>query len=247
MKNAPMLIALVLFLAACQPKKQEETTEQHKPIAADNILTADEVAGGWKLLFDGQSLTGWRIFKDKENDSWEVIEGTLHCKPFVDGVDNKRADLITIDQYDNFELAFDWKISAQGNSGVMFNVTEEFDEPYATGPEYQLLDDAGYPGELKPEQLTGANYDMHAVSENATHPVGEWNQSKIVVQHNQVEHWLNGKKVVEYELSSDDWNQRRATSKWSKFPGYGSAQSGHIDLQDHGNEVWFKNIKIKTL
>jgi hypothetical protein len=253
MKSILNLLCLALLFAACQPKKMEEqaatdstqVTTPAEPVG--NQLTDQQKADGWKLLFDGTSKTGWRTFKNLENDSWEVSEGTLHCKAFKDSADNKRADLMTQDEYENFELVFDWKISPQGNSGVMFRVTEEYDQPYATGPEYQVLDDEGYPGDPKDVHLTGGNYDMHAATEKKANPIGEWNQSKLIVNGNHVEHWLNGTQVLAYELNSDDWNNRRKASKWKDFPGYGKAKKGHIDLQDHSHEVWFKNIMIKPL
>jgi hypothetical protein len=253
MKRIFTVFTLSVMMMACQPSKKESDTTADstaKPAevpAADNQLTAQEQAEGWVLLFDGQTTNGWRIFKGKENDSWEVKDGTLHCKPFNEGGTNKRADLMTNEQYENFELVFDWKISPQGNSGVIYRATEEYNEPYATGPEYQVLDDEGYPGDLKEVQLTGANYDMQVATNKKVNPVGEWNQGKIVVNGNHVEHWLNGSKVVEYELNSDEWKKQRDGSKWKDFPGYGTAKKGHIDLQDHGNEVWYKNIKIKAL
>src|SRR5262249_3895393 len=120
-------------------------------------------------------------------------------------------------------------------------------QPYFSGPEYQAMDDAGYPGKPTDKQLTGANYDMHAAPAAKPNAVGQWNQSKLVVNGNHVEHWLNGTKVLEYELQSDDWNKRKAGSKWKDEKGYGMAKKGHIDFQDHDHEVWFRNIKIKVL
>lgn len=249
MRKSILILLCVSGLAACTSPKQEDSaqaTESGEP-AAMNQLSEQQKGDGWKALFNGQSMDGWRIYKNKENDSWEVTEGTLHCKPFKEGVDNKRSDLITTEQYENFELVFDWKISPQGNSGVMYRVTEEFDQPYASGPEYQLLDDTGYPGEVKDVQLTAGNYDMEVATNKKLNPAGEWNTAKIVVNKNQVEHWLNGTKVLAYELGSPDWQKRKSESKWKDFPGYGLAAKGHIDLQDHGNEAWFRNIFIKTL
>ncbi len=197
-------------------------------------------------LFNGKNLDGWRFYKSKENNSWEVAEdSSLHCKPF-DG-NEKRANLITTDQYENFELNWEWKISAQGNSGVMFRVTEEFDEPYLSGPEYQLLDNIGYPGKVEDFHKTGSDFDMYAAQNAKPKSVGEWNSSKIIVNGNHVEYWLNDSKVVEYELGSEDWQKRKADSKWNEAVGYGAAKKGHICLQDHGGEVWFRNIVIKSL
>lgn len=231
------IVLVSLFIIACNPTKKE------LPSNPSELKPGD----GWNSLFDGKSLNGWRIFKDKPNTSWEVNDGTLHCKPFEDGVTNHRSDLMTKNQYENFELIFQWKISAQGNSGVMFRVSEEYDEPYATGPEYQLLDDEGYPGETKPTNVSASNFDMHAPDKKNANPVGEWNESKIVVNGNAVQHWLNGLKVVDYELYSDDWMERKNASKWKDFPGYATITRGHIVLQDHGNEVWFKDIMIRVI
>lgn len=222
MKKVLVVVSVIILFASCSSKQP-------------------------KSLFDGTTMNGWRTFKNMPNNSWEVIDGTLHCKPFIDGADNQRADLITVDQYGDFELAFDWKISAQGNSGVIYRATEEFDVPYASGPEFQILDDEGYPGDKKPEYLTAANYDMQAVEKKKLNPTGEWNSSKIVAKGNHIEHWLNGEKVLEYELYSDAWKAQVASHKWKDFPGYGLSKSGYIDLQDHGNEVWFRNITILPL
>lgn len=245
-------ILLASVFCACQPKSTEQqsdqdTTKVEAPVDTVNKLSDAEKSEGWILLFDGVSKNGWRTFKNKENNSWDVVDGTLHCKPFDDNGTNQRADLITVDQYENFELAFEWKISHQGNSGVMYRVTEELDEPYFTGPEYQLLDDGKYPGEVAETNFSAANYAMHAATNKKLNPAGEWNTAKIIVAGNHVEHWLNGTQVVAYELHSDDWKKRKAGSKWKDVASYGSAKKGHIDLQDHGNEVWFRRIMIKPI
>lgn len=224
-------VFVCLLLLACTPRGSE------KPAVPE----------GFVALFDGQSLNGWRPFRNQPNNSWEVAEGTLHCKGYQEGTQNLRSDLMTETQFEDFELWFEWKISAQGNSGVMFRVSEEFDVPFATGPEYQVIDEVGYPGELKDENKVACNYDMHIAQNKMVKPVGEWNQGKLVVQGNHVEHWLNGAQVLTYELHSDDWKNRVANSKWKDFPAYGTHRQGHIVLQDHGNEVWYKNIFWRKL
>ncbi len=197
-------------------------------------------------LFNNKNIDGWRFYKNKESNSWEVTpDGLLHCKPF-DGYE-KRADLVTENEYENFELTWEWKISHQGNSGVMFGVVEIYDEPYLSGPEYQLLDDVGYPGRIEDWQKTASNYAMHVAATAKPNPAGEWNNSKLVVNNNQVEHWLNGTKVVEYELGSEDWKARKEKSKWNGMVGYGASKKGRICLQDHGGEVWFRTISILPL
>ena len=238
---------LVFAFTACTPPKTDEKSDA---VSTENQLTADESAAGWKLLFDGKTLSGWTIFKARPNNTWEVLDGTLHCKALNEttGDGNQRSNIRTTEQFQNFELVFDWKVAAEANSGVMYRVTEEFEQPYYSGPEYQLIDDVGYPGELTEMQKTGSNYDVHAAPATKTiKPAGEWITSKIVVNGNHVQHWLNDSKVVEYEFQSEDWIQRKNASKWKEAAGYGMAPTGYIDFQDHGNEVWFKNIKIKTL
>jgi hypothetical protein len=247
-----LLFTLSILIIACstQTKKEEaqDSTRVDIPQSPPAMqLSEDQKAAGWKLLFDGQSLNGWRAFKNQPFNSWEVTDGMLHCKPFEDGKENLRSDLITANQYDNFELQFDWKISKQGNSGIMYRVTEEFDQPYKSGPEYQLLDDGGYPGETKETNMTACCYDMYAVPQKKLNPPGEWNTSKIVAKENTVEHWLNGEKVLTYEIGSADWKKRKENSKWKDEAGFGLASKGHIDLQDHSHEAWFKNIMIKQL
>ena len=245
-----------LVLGACQAPKdsaenQRDTTETASATTAstevkENQLTEAQKTEGWKLLFNGQNMDGWKTYQNKENDSWEIADGALHCKPKEAA--EKRADIHTVDQYQDFELVFDWKIAPANNSGVIYRSTEEFEQPYLSGPEYQVIDDKGYPDKLSTTQTSGSNYDMHAAPENKSiNPPGEWNTGRILVKGNHVEHWLNGAKIIEYELNSPDWKKRKQGSKWKDAKGYGAASKGYIDLQDHGGEVWYKNIMIKTL
>ncbi len=223
------LLILVLALSACTSSKKENQDQAETSMAAS--LTDAQKTEGWKLLFDGQTTNGWKIFKDRKNNTWEVKDGTLHCKAVneqVKGDGDERSDIMTTDEFENFEFAFDWKISPKGNSGVMFRVTEEFEQPYYSGPEYQVIDDGGYSPKPTDKQLTGANYDMHIAAERSVKPVGEWNSSKIVVNENHVK-------------------TRKEKSKWKDAKGYGIAMKGHLCLQDHGCEVWFKNIMVKAL
>lgn len=242
--QAPYFFA-VMLAAGCMLGSCSSGQKQQEETPADSTATADASAESWKPLFDGKSLEGWKMYRDIENDSWEVVDGTLHCKPAEEA--EKRADLMTIAEYDNFELAFEWKLSKAGNSGVMFHVTEEYDQPYYSGPEYQIIDDVDFPAELKAPNTTAGNYDMQAPIGKKLKPVGEWNTSRIVVNGPHVEHWLNGDKVVEYELGSEEWKKQKAASKWNETPGYGASPSGHIDLQDHGYEIWFRDIMIREI
>ncbi|HEY3947442.1 DUF1080 domain-containing protein [Phenylobacterium sp.] len=206
---------------------------------APNTLTAAEKAGGWKLLFDGKDLAGWKGFKtDKPDAGWTVKDGVLGPTKGVS------KDIVTKQNYENFDLTFDWKISPLGNSGVMYHVIPVGDETYESGPEYQLLDNAH--GEQPLEQAAAAYY-LFAPSKDMTKPVGEWNHGRIVVDHGKVQHWLNGVKVVEYDLNSQAFKDRVAATKFKRWPQFGTGKSGAIALQMHGNPVWFENIKIKVL
>ncbi len=210
----------------------------------DNTLTEEEKKEGWVLLFDGSSMNGWHTYKNREADGWDVKNGELFCKET--GV-TQRADLVTVNRYENFELKIDWKIAPKKNSGIMYMVMEGSGASYESGPEYQLIDDEGYPGNLQHKQLSGANYDMHAPSAKVVKPAGEYNQTRIVINKGHVEHWLNGAKVVDYQLWTPEWELLKANSKWKDVKTYGMSKIGHIALQDHGGGVWFKNIKLKQL
>ncbi len=179
-------------------------------------------------------------------NSWGVANGVLFNRGNAD-TSLKHADLITETEYENFQLNIDWKIAPKSNSGILYMVKEDSAASYKSGPEYQLIDDKGYPGKLENWQKTGANYAMDPPLADAAKPVGEWNQTVIIVDHGKVEHWLNGTKVAAYELWSDSWKQHKASGKWKDTKSYGMSAKGHIALQDHGGEVWFRNISIKKL
>jgi len=205
-----------------------------------NVLTATEKAQGWKLLFDGKTLTGWREFKKATiGPGWQVVDGALTL------VDPPKADdIITTERFANFDLQFDWKISKYGNSGVYYHVIEQGETGYQSGPEYQLLDNAhGDP----PLQRAGGLFGLYAPSVDATNPVGEYNHSRLLVDHGHVEHWLNGVKVAEYEIGSPDFKARVAATKFSRWPFFAAADTGYISLQDHHSVVAFRDIKIKPL
>jgi hypothetical protein len=226
-------IASILFLTFSNPCLSQDK---------DNELTKREKKEGWTLLFDGSTMKGWRYYKNKEGDGWAVVNGELQC--LETGV-KKRGDLITNEMYDDFELLIDWKIAPKHNSGIIYRCTEENGASFESGPEYQLIDDLGYPDKLHDKQLSGSNYDMQAPGANVVKPAGEYNRTRIVVKDAHVEHWLNGVKVVEYELWSPQWKELKAESKWKNVAPYGMSKRGHIALQDHGGGVTFKNIKIK--
>lgn len=237
-------IFLSIIAMGCKEQKNVITKEQ---LATDNTLSQAEQAEGWKLLFDGQTLNGWRMYQNKPADAWGVKDGILYCKGSETDKSDLRADIVSADQYENFELSVDWKIAPEGNSGIMYHVSEDTTAAYYSGPEYQLIDDAGFPEKLEEWQKTASDYAMYTVTSRPTNPVGQFNTSKIIVNSTHREHWLNGVKVLEFEAWTPDWEKRKAAGKWKDVPNYGMNKTGYICLQDHGGGVWFKNIKIKVL
>lgn len=214
---------------------------------SDNNLTNTEKGKGYILLFDGKTMNGWRTYQNQSAESWFVDKGTLHCIGSSDNYGAITADLVTANQYENFDLSVDYKISPKGNSGILYMVTEDNAYSYLSGPEYQIIDDVNFPEKLEEWQHTAANYAMNPAPTAVPNPAGEWNHARIVVNNGHVEHWLNGKKVVEYELYSDDWNKRKMSGKWKDVLTYGQSKKGYITFQNHGSEAWFKNIKIREL
>jgi hypothetical protein len=210
--------------------------------AADNTLTAAEKSAGWKLLFDGKTPSGWHTYQKKGvTEGWSVVNGELTRT-------GRGGDLVTDAQYADFELSIDWKIAANGNSGIFYRGLETEERIYYTAPEYQVLDNDGHPDAKNgPDRLAGANYDLIPPSKNVCHPAGQWNSTRILVRGAHVEHWLNGEKVVEYEFWTPEWQALVANNKFKAWPTYGMAKAGHIAIQDHGDTVAFKNIKLRIL
>ena len=243
-----ILILVLLLLISCNRNSEpyKKNFEVKQDISVLNSLTDQEKAEGWELLFDGKTTGGWRGFKQENvNEGWQVINGNL--VGLGKGGD-LGGDIITMDRFEDFELYLEWAISEGGNSGIFFHVLEgDYPTVYATGPEYQLIDDVGFPQKLEEWQKTGANYALHNAKDKKLKPVGEFNTSGIKVKDDFIEHWLNGEKIVEYELWTNDWNDLVKNSKWKDYPGYGLARKGHIGLQDHGSVVKFRNIKVRDL
>jgi len=210
-----------------------------------NTLSEKDKKEGWQLLFNGKNLDGWKIFQGKEISGWQVIDGVLNNSGT--GSDHG-GDIITKEKFQNFELSIEWKISPKSNSGIFFHVNEKIGKAiFESGPEYQLLDDKGWPEKLHNDQYTGANYGMHAPKNAMVNTVNEWNQTRIVVDGTHVQHYLNGIKVVDYYLWDSDWIELKEKGKWKDYPYYGMAKKGHIGLQDHGGLALFRNIKIKVI
>ena len=229
--------------------------------AEPNLLTADEQAQGWKLLFDGQTTNGWRGMKGTPfpSQTWMIEEGSIRTKE-----DDSGGDLITEQAFSSFELSVEWKISPKGNSGIKYLVQEEWLSPHfqpdlperqkrnqwlsAVGPEYQIFDDAAMRREPGWEKSsTGALYLLYVPQNKRLNPPGEWNVARIVARGDHVEHWLNGEKLLEYELNSPELLALVEKTKFRKVPGFGIRGPGHIVLQHHGSPAWFRNIKIREL
>ncbi len=203
-----------------------------------NQLSEAEMKGGWKLLFDGKSTDGWRNFKKEDvRDGWQIVGGALTRAKGGAG------DIITKDQYDSFELSIEWKISKGGNSGIMFHVTEEENTPWKTGPEFQIQDNV----DGHDPQKAGWLYQLYKSNIDATKPAGQWNHFHIRITPEGCETNMNGVRYAQFDKGSEDWDDRVANSKFSKMPKFGKATKGHICLQDHGNEVAYRNIKVREL
>ncbi|MGQ0815393.1 MAG: 3-keto-disaccharide hydrolase [Gemmatimonadota bacterium] len=197
----------------------------------------------WITLFDGRDASAWRGYLKQDLPAgWQIVGGELTR---VD----QGGDIITKDTFENFDLTLDWKVMKGGNSGIFFGVKEDASLPavYYSGPEMQVLDNVAHRDGLDPRTSAGSNYALHQPIRDVTKPVGEWNSVRLIVNRGHVEHWLNGLKLLEYELWSDDWKRRVAESKFKEMPEYGLTKRGHIALQDHGDRVAFRNIRIRRL
>jgi hypothetical protein len=211
-----------------------------------NTLSETEKAEGWKLLFDGKTLNRWHSFKEKAPlPAWTVKDGVLTLTP---DKAHHNPGLVSEEAFENFELRVEWRISPGGNSGIFYRIAEEGGDLNWTGIEYQVIDNKAHAdAKIDPNRTTAAAYYMYPPSKDATRPVGEWNQTRIVLKGNHVEHWLNSEKVVEYEIGSEDWLKRYAVSKFKTHLKYGRTTQGQIALQEHGDAAEFRNIKIKVL
>ncbi|MDR0430317.1 MAG: DUF1080 domain-containing protein [Tannerellaceae bacterium] len=213
-----------------------------------NTLTPEEVADGWQLLFDGETLNGWKDYNGTTlTQPWHVVDGCIQAKG--EGSDES-GYMVTEKQYENFILSWDFKLSKGGNSGMLYHVVErpQFAVPYVTGPEYQLIDDENFEG-LEDWQKMGVDYAMYLpdLSKMKVNPYGQWNTAKIVFDNGHVEHWMNGEKILEFDAWTEDWFARKNSGKWAGAPEYGLARKGVLCLQDHGYPASFRNIKIKEL
>jgi hypothetical protein len=206
-----------------------------------NTLTGAEKAAGWRLLFDGKTTDGWRSYgADSMPSGWQAVDGSLTRV-------SRAADIITKEQFGDFELTLDWKVDAGGNSGLFYRAVEGLEWIYHGAPEYQILDDAGHRDGRNPLTSAGANYGLYAAPRGIVKAAGEWNTARVLAKGTHVEHWLNGQKIVEYEQGGPEWANLVSEAKFREWPQYGKAMKGHIGLQEHGGRVQFRNIKIREL
>lgn len=241
-----VVIPILFFWNNTSSLLPNETPVALYSLVEANTLTEEEQKGGWKLLFDGKTTAGWHRYGNKPiGQSWKVENGAIMFDPSVkDG-----GDIVTDEEFENFDFRLEWKIASCGNSGIMIYVVEndKYPTPWRTGPEIQVLDNACHPDAKIKTHRAGDLYDMIACSTETVKPAGEWNQVRIVSKNGRLQHWLNGKKVVETTLWDQSWYDMIAKSKFKDMEDFGRAKKGKFSLQDHGDQVWFRNIKLKTL
>jgi hypothetical protein len=221
MKLQLAILGLVLLTGAC---KNAEKDKVEIPATTEIQMETSE----WVSLMDPTDWRGYNL--DSLPSNWSIKDGVIECFGEAGDVGG---DIISVETYDNFEFAFEWKISKGGNSGAFYHVVEDtiYHSPYETGPEYQILDDVGFEEPIEDWQKTGANYAMHIANENK----------------GKVQHWLNGQKIVEFDKNSPDWEEKRNSGKWNDYPDYGKTNDGYLALQDHGAGVWFRNVRVRRL
>ena len=226
----------------CRSVAASSTAQNSVPAASLVPVSENRTAGPWRTLFDGTSLAGWHNFKTPGAPAtgWSAVDGLLVRTG--DG-----GDLVTDREYANFEFELEWKVGPRGNSGVIYRIDPTADVTYIGGPELQILDNDRHPDGKNALTSAGANYALHAAPTGVVKPANSWNAIRLIVNGQHVEHWLNGAKVVEYELGSDDWEARRTSSKFANSNMYGRAKRGFIALQDHGDRVEFRNIRLREL
>lgn len=253
-------VLLAAGIASCnnsgEKKADEAAADSTKPkteTSMNNMLTDQQKADGWTLLFDGSSTKGWHKYGGGPvGSSWKIADGTLYLD--TTSKDNWQikngGDIVTDDEFENFDLQLDWKIAPNGNSGIMFYVHEDtmkYKYAWNTGPEMQVLDNNGHPDAKIPKHRAGDLYDLISSSKETVKPAGEWNHAEIKCLNGVLELSLNNENVVTTTLWDDAWKKLVAGSKFKAFPDFGTYKKGKICLQDHGNMVWYKNVMIKKL
>ncbi|MDQ6769514.1 MAG: DUF1080 domain-containing protein [Gemmatimonadota bacterium] len=241
MRRALIIFQLTFVAAGCAPAGNSVPVPGSTNSGAIT-LTDEQRAAGWRPLFDGTSTSLWRGYREQSlPPGWLIVDGVLTKS-------NPVGDIVTKGQFGNFELALDWKLSPGGNAGVFYRGTEEYDHIYWSAPEYQLLDDAGHPDGKSRLTSAGSAFALYPAPAGVVHPAGQWNSTLIIVDGNHVQHWMNGQKLLEYDLGSPDWEARIKSSKFSAYLHFGRASRGYIGIQgDHDATLWIRNVRIREI
>lgn len=253
MKKMLLIFLSAASITACKNSNENEQKTADTLAEENSENTSEEQQEEWQYLFDGSNADGWRGYNTSEGtglpEGWIIEDETL--KSLGEGGDIGGDIVYGEEEFGEFELSLEWKISEGGNSGIFYHVVEDekYDAPYYVAPEYQIIDQKGFPVKLEPWQSIGGDYGMYdpEYKEEDLKEVGEWNTSRIRFTEDKVAYWLNGEKTLEFDPWSEDWEKRKAEGKWKDFPDYGTARTGLIGLQDHGSFTWFRNIKIRKL
>lgn len=246
--NKCLFFVFAVVIAHCQTSAQKSLMKMQ-----DNMLSNQEKNQGWKLLFDGKTTNGWHSYGySTVGKAWNISDNSLHLDVAnkKDWPANESKDILTKDEYDNFHLKADWKLAKKGNSGIIFYVHEDkskYHNTYETGPEMQVLDNAGHSDAKIPKHRAGDLYDLISSSSEPVKPAEEWNHAEIKCKNGKLDFYLNGVHIISTTLWDENWKKLIAGSKFKSMPGFGTFKKGHIALQEHGEEVWYKNIKIRKL
>jgi hypothetical protein len=234
-------VALIVLTSCSGSRKTGSSATTH------NTLTKAEKAAGWQLLFDGTTKNGWHVYNKKSDGSaWKVVDGTLFFDPSEKA---GKGDIVSDGEYENFHLKLEWKLEAGGNSGLIFLAQEDpkYRYAYYTGPEMQMIDNNAHPDAKNIKHRSGDLYDLISAKPENTTPIGEWNKIEVIANRSKLQLIVNGTTVVSTTMWDDNWRDLISKSKFKTLKDFGTFRKGRFDLQDHGNKVWFRNIKIKNL
>ncbi len=248
MKKINTIVFASIIFVACNSSANKTSESDTTAAAPDSMNAAPLNDTEWISLFDGNTLNGWHTFGQTDvSKKWDIDSGAIHFSPKTKGEDG---DLVSNDSFANFDLKLDWKISKNGNSGILFYVQDDkakYEDTYKTGPEMQVLDDERNEDNKTPSHRAGSLYDMIQATPGAVKPAEQWNAVEITSNNGKLDFYLNGVHVVNTTMWDDGWKQMLAKSKFKEWPAFGTFKSGHIALQDHGHDVWYKNIEVKKL
>ncbi len=236
---------IIIDTMLCSAKNVILTFSLMVQLALFSLFPISSLTAAERPIFDGETLNGWTFNNGRPiTHGWEVKDGMIHLVPSQKDSNELRAgNILTVTEYQNFDLSFEWKISEGGNSGLKYRVRDYDGGTY--GIEYQICDDVSYPKQLTPRTSTGALYDLYEPNqEKHLMPVGQFNKSRIVVEDKRIQHWLNGRLIVQATVGSSEWNNRLSCSKFADVKEFGQNPKGRIMLTDHGSEVWYRNFKL---